>query len=573
MEREEAEKMRLIAKQQEEERQQIQELEKRRLREKMEREEAEKMRLIAKQQEAERQRLKEKQKKEEQERARLEASPLRPKVLDLDSLLRSEQLSKRGDPSTRWKEPTLRPDESYKPAILDLDSFTSAAQHSPSKDLFPVSGIQGVDAAFGARLQPTPERDITWKLPPQTGFTSPVWTTSPQDPWELRPVETSVDKPAAEPRKAANRPSPEQLLLRQEERAQAPQRHRTSFVDDPLLLAPFIGTEAKTGGSPAAAEQIWIPRELQDNRLDVQNHRRSQGSQELNRMRSRSVSRRSAPSSSAVEGSLSRMRRSAHREQDRHSWVQQKQSEDEARETDSQYGTWETGLRTDDSLTPATPSSESNLSPSPRKPTSPHTPGDQFDSDTLDGLPPSSSSESQTLPFPDAPVTLLDTSALRSRAQLGKKLAPRTRPSRAARQNMSAPADGDGGTNEDWLYRDSTEAKVQSKDNDSDSEEPTRGADAGPAVASQPQRIALFPGMDPSALKAQLKKRGDSDNQTEGPAPSPSQLSRSPKSPFLPRAARVLPPAGGKENGEEDSPQWLKELKSKKRLSQYENES
>ncbi|TMS03254.1 RING finger protein 10 [Larimichthys crocea] len=251
--------------------------------------------------------------------------------------------------------------------------------------------------------------------------------------------------------------------------------------------------------------------------------------------------------------------------------VQQKQSEDEARETDSQYGTWETGLRTDDSLTPATPSSESNLSPSPRKPTSPHTPGDQFDSDTLDGLPPSSSSESQTLPFPDAPVTLLDTSALRSRAQLGKKRAPRTRPSRAARQNMSAPADGDGGTNEDWLYRDSTEAKVQSKDNDSDSEEPTRGADAGPAVASQPQRIALFPGMDPSALKAQLKKRGDSDNQTEGP--SPSQLSRSPKSPFLPRAARVLPPAGGKENGEEDSPQWLKELKSKKRLSQYENES
>lgn len=39
-------------------------------------------------------------------------------------------------------------------------------------------------------------------------------------------------------------------------------------------------------------------------------------------MRSRSVSRRSVPSSSAVEGSLSRMRsRSAHREQDRHSWV------------------------------------------------------------------------------------------------------------------------------------------------------------------------------------------------------------------------------------------------------------
>uniref|UniRef100_A0A671U6R1 Trichohyalin-like n=1 Tax=Sparus aurata TaxID=8175 RepID=A0A671U6R1_SPAAU len=117
-----------------------------------------------------------------------------------------------------------------------------------------------------------------------------------------------------------------------------------------------------------------------------------------------------------------------------------------------------------------------------------------------------------------------------------------------------------------------TEAKPERKD-DSDSEETTRGADGGSAVASQPQRVALFPGMDPSALKAQLKKRGESDNQTDGASSSPSQLSRSPKSPFLPRAARVLPPPGGKENGEEDSPQWLKELKSKKRLSQYDNDS
>ncbi len=49
-----------------------------------------------------------------------------------------------------------------------------------------------------------------------------------------------------------------------------------------------------------------------------------------------------------------------------------------------------------------------------------------------------------------------------------------------------------------------TEAKVESKDDDSDSEEQARGADAAPAVASQPQRIALFPGMDPSALKVSL---------------------------------------------------------------------
>ncbi|XP_068559916.1 calponin homology domain-containing protein DDB_G0272472 [Cebidichthys violaceus] len=557
-------------KQAERDKQQLLELEKRRRRESVEREEAEKMRQIAKQQEAERQRLKERQKKEEQETARLESSPLRPRVVDLDSVLRNDSFSRatsqRSDPATRWKEPSARVEASYKPAILDIDSFTSHLHPSPSKDLFPVSGIQGVDAAFGPRSHlHTPDVDVSWRLPQQTsGITSPVWTTSLQDPWELRPVDMPVDKLMAEPRKHTNKLGPEQLLLRQEERLLAPQR--------------------PSGSAPE--EQIWLPREQQpqDGRGEVHSQRRSQGSQELNRMRSRSVSRRSVPSSSVLERSLSRIRsRSAHREQDGNSWVQQKQSdsgEEEGRDsgtpvrdTDSQYGTWEAGLRTDDSLTPATPSSESNLSPSPRKPTSPRTPGDQasqFDSDTLDSLLPSSSSE--PLSFPDAPTVLLDTSALRSRAQLGKKRAPRTRPSRAARQT-AALSEGEEGTTEDWLYTDSTEAKVESKDDDSSSEEPAKEADASPAVSSQPQRVALFPGMDPSALKAQLKKRGDSDNQINGATPSPSQLSRSPKSPFLPRAARVLPPPGGKENGEEDSPQWLKELKSKKRLSQYDNES
>ncbi|XP_029999930.1 titin homolog isoform X5 [Sphaeramia orbicularis] len=579
-------------KQAERERQQILELEKRRLREKMEREEAEKMRHIAKQQEAERQRLKEKQKKEEQERVRLETSSLRPKVVDLDSVLRvdpcSKAASQRGDPSTRWKEPSAKAEQPYRPGVLDLDSFTSQTQLSPARDLFPVSGIQGIEAVTGARAQ----------VPSQTsvGFSSPVWTMSPQDPWELRQVEMSVDKPE-QTRKNAGKPSPEQLLLKQEERHQSAHKRWSGLLDEPLHLALIPGLEAKTYNSPAgvsssfSAEQIWLPREPQpqESRGDAQSHRRSQGSQELNRMRSRSVSRRSAPSSSAIEGSLSRVRsRSAHREQSRHSWVQQKPSvsgEDEGKdsetpvhETDSQYGTWETGLRTDDSLTPATPSSESNLSPSPRKPTPPHTPGEHtslLDPDTVDAVPSSSSSESQPLSFPDAPTTLLDTSALRSRAQLGKKRAPRTRPTRAARQNaaQAALADREEESAEDWLYRDSTEEKAESKNDDSGSADQAKGADASPAVASQPQRVALFPGMDPSALKAQLKKRSDSDNQTDAPAPSPSQISRSPKSPFLPRAARVLPPPGGKENGEEDSPQWLKELKSKKRLSQYENES
>uniref|UniRef100_A0A3Q3KZR6 Tankyrase 1-binding protein C-terminal domain-containing protein n=1 Tax=Mastacembelus armatus TaxID=205130 RepID=A0A3Q3KZR6_9TELE len=325
-------------KQAEIERQQIIELEKRRLREKMEREEAEKMRLVAKQQEAERQRLKEKQKKEEQERAKLESSPLRPQVVDLDSVFRNETVSKATSP------------------------------HSDPSPYSLLHGIQCKSSTFITRLS----------------------------------------------------------------------------------LLPFI--------------------------LQVQQKQRVRGEEEG------------------------------------------KDSETLVHETDSQYGTWETGLRTDDS---------------------------SLCIFSL-GL------------HVQVPTTLLDTSALRSRAQLGKKRAPRTRPSRAVRQSV---AEGATGTDEEWLYRDSTEVKVENKDDDSDSEEQSRVADFSPAVASQPQRIAMFPGMDPSALMAQLKKRGDSDSQVDGSTPSPSQLSRSPKSPFLPRAA------------EENSPQWLKELKSKKRLSQYETES
>ncbi|KAM9393273.1 uncharacterized protein KZ484_004471 [Pholidichthys leucotaenia] len=556
-----------MQKQAEKQRQQIAEIEKQRLREKIEREEAEKMRQIAKQQEAERQRLKER--KEEQEKLKLESSPLRPKVLDLDSVCRNDQFSPslphRSDPATRWKEP-------YKPAILDIDSFTSQTQPSPSKDLFSLSNIQGLDAEFGAKLQPTPERDASWKVPSQTSgvFSSPVWTAPPQDPWELHTAEMSVDQPMAEPKTQSNKLNPEHLT-KHTERLTTPQRPWSAFLDETPHLAPFPVAEINTS-NPADG--------LPGTKGDVRSHKRSQGSRELNRLRSRSVSRRSAPASTAVETSLSRMRsRSAHRDQDRRSWQKQNVGDEEEErdsetpvcETDSQYGTWETGLRTDDSLTPATPSSESNLSPSPKKATPPQTPGDHISqSESGDGLLHSSPSENQQpLVLPVAPTTLLDNSAIRSRAQLAKKRAPRARPSRAARQSAAL-----GGTAEESFFRDSTEAKPETKDSDSDSEEQkSRGADSGHAATAQPQRVALFPGVDPSALKAQLKKRGDSDNQIEGNAASPSQLSRSPKSPFLPRAARVLPPPGGKENGEEASPQWLKELKSKKRLSQYESES
>ncbi|XP_067087347.1 plectin isoform X1 [Osmerus mordax] len=582
-------------------RQQVADLEMQRLREKMERDDAEKMRRVVTQQEVERQRMKDRQKREDQERA--DSSPLRPKVLDLDSVTRDDPFSPNApyssDPSSRWRRPSPRSEEEYRPAILDIDSFRSQAQLSPTKEVYPVAGNQGTERGSGLRSNlNTADREGGVRMAPEgvVRRPSPVRASSQQDPWERRPGEV-VGSPLAgpeAPRKPANKPSLEQLLLRQEERAAAsclvPERRWAAVPGEPQPSAPHPVRDTSLSGSPAGSLDPWSSLEAGPHQLggmETRSQRRSQGSQELNRMRSRSVSRRSTPATSTLEGSLLRMRsRSAHRERGDQDWEAQKQGvggDEEGRdtdtlvhETDSQYGTWETGLRTDDSLTPATPTSEGNLSPSPGKATPPHTLGEQAppsDLDTPDGLSPLQP-EIQQLPFPEASTSLLDSSALRSRAQLSKKRGPRSRPTRAARQSaaLAGLPEGQAGSGEDWRYRDSTEEKVQAKQEDSDSEEQARAADPRPA-ASQPQRVPLFPGMDPFALKAQLKKRGDSDNQTDGLASSPSQLSRSPKSPFLPRASRVLPPAGGKENGEEASPQWLRELKSKKRLSQYDNDS
>ncbi|XP_053724163.1 inner centromere protein A-like isoform X2 [Synchiropus splendidus] len=182
--------------------------------------------------------------------------------------------------------------------------------------------------------------------------------------------------------------------------------------------------------------------------------------------------------------------------------------------------------------------------------------------------------EPEVTPFPEPSVPLLDTSAQRSKASLSRRRS-RKRPSRSQRL-VVAPTE-----NQDWRTCDST--AISSKQRDSDTEDEPSPAKM---VASPPtsQRVPMFPGMSPAALIAQLKKRGPGgteakeDEPEEGreassveeAAPSPSVLSRSPRSAAqMAGAARVLPPIGGKE-GSAASPAWLKELKSKKRLSQHE---
>nr|XP_023852677.1 uncharacterized protein KIAA1671 homolog isoform X2 [Salvelinus alpinus] len=259
-------------------------------------------------------------------------------------------------------------------------------------------------------------------------------------------------------------------------------------------------------------------------------------------------------------------------------------------EPDKQYGGCDTRLseddcrqKTEDQISPVITPDEPD-STSPLEETE-----DQISPVITPDEPDSTSPLEETedpLPFPEISAPLLDTSLLRARAELRKSR--RTRPTRAFRQSSTTIMLEEDPVH-DWRFYDSSD-KLDSLirgDCESDEEQP-RGREVC-SQHSQPQRIALFSGMDPSALKAQLKKRGggggggggagggegvDTDRQMDRLAPSPSQLSRSPKrSSFLPGGSRVLPPVGNKGAGGDKFPSWLRELKSKKRSSQYNSEA
>ncbi|XP_052413430.1 trichohyalin [Carassius gibelio] len=184
--------------------------------------------------------------------------------------------------------------------------------------------------------------------------------------------------------------------------------------------------------------------------------------------------------------------------------------------------------------------------------------------------------ELEPLPLLESVAPLLDSSVFRSKVELGKKRSiKRTRPSRAVRQRAALPALTEG-TQPDWRFCDSTEAKDQcSNGADSESEEePSRDVPCSPAP-SQPKRVPVFPGMDPSALMAQLRRRSaaiETESPTEAQTP-PSVPARSPRTPTMALGPRVLPPVDAKDTRSGSSPSWLLELKSKKRMSQPESEA
>lgn len=167
---------------------------------------------------------------------------------------------------------------------------------------------------------------------------------------------------------------------------------------------------------------------------------------------------------------------------------------------------------------------------------------------------------------------VLDSSALKTRVQLSKKRRCRAPASHSLRRSrgldlenrFSLTEESDNG----WMFKDSTEEKKTMQQEDSEEEDKIQHTPRSSSV--QAQRLPVFPGMDHSVLKAQLRKRQESE--CSGDTGS-AQLFKSPKAQLGTPGSRVLPSSVEKEDrSEEKSPQWLKELKSKKRQSHYENQ-
>lgn len=273
-------------------------------------------------------------------------------------------------------------------------------------------------------------------------------------------------------------------------------------------------------------------------------------------------------------------------------------------EPDSQYGTWSEQRRSGDSFGPESPSSENDAISTRKQPpnsqpsslssqTEPTSLADRCDFskdqrstsldrsstdiDSTDGteLPPPGDAypdgKTTDFSFIDQ-TTILDSSALKNRVQLSKKRrhrAPLSHSLRRSRgleyENRFSLTEESGST---WMFKDSTEEKKPMQQEDSDEEEKTQRS--GRLSSVQAQRLPIFPGMDHSVLKAQLRKRHESESPGE---PSSAQPFKSPKPQLGTPGSRILPSSVEKEErSEEKSPQWLKELKSKKRQSHYENQ-
>ncbi|XP_057269169.1 uncharacterized protein KIAA1671 homolog isoform X1 [Pezoporus wallicus] len=275
-------------------------------------------------------------------------------------------------------------------------------------------------------------------------------------------------------------------------------------------------------------------------------------------------------------------------------------------EPDSQYGTWNNPRHSGDSFVPESPSLENDVISTRKQAPNSHPSSlssqteaaslpdhhdfskDQrstsldrssTDMDSTDGtdLPP----PGDTYPDGKTPdfsfidqTTVLDSSALKTRVQLSKKRRRRAPISHSLRRSRGLEFENRFSLTEEpdntWMFKDSTEEKKTMQQEDSDEEDRVQHPARSPSL--QAQRLPVFPGMDHSVLKAQLRRRQGSESPAEISSAQPFK-SPKPQPQLGAPGSRVLPSSVEKEDrSEEKSPQWLKELKSKKRQSHYENQ-
>ncbi|XP_053445217.1 uncharacterized protein KIAA1671 homolog isoform X4 [Nycticebus coucang] len=273
-------------------------------------------------------------------------------------------------------------------------------------------------------------------------------------------------------------------------------------------------------------------------------------------------------------------------------------------EADSQYGTWTDQRQSRESSAPESP--DSSVTSTQKQPpssrlsslssqTEPTSAGDQYEysrdqqSTSVDRSSTDLESTDGTegpLPLDSCPVkrvddfsfidqtSVLDSSALKTRVQLSKRSRRRAPISHSLRRSRVSESESrfplEEETDNKWMFKDSTEEKSPRKEESDEEEKPSR---AERTPVSHPHRTPVLPGVDPAVLKAQLHKRPEVDSPGEATSWAPQP--KAPKSPFQPGvlSSRVLPSSAEKgKRSEEPSPQWLKELKSKKRQSLYENQ-
>uniref|UniRef100_A0A452IH42 Tankyrase 1-binding protein C-terminal domain-containing protein n=1 Tax=Gopherus agassizii TaxID=38772 RepID=A0A452IH42_9SAUR len=151
-------------------------------------------------------------------------------------------------------------------------------------------------------------------------------------------------------------------------------------------------------------------------------------------------------------------------------------------------------------------------------------------------------------------MEVLDSAIYRSRANLGRKRGHRAPAMRPAGSLGLSEVDA-----ADWMFRDSTEPRtVRWASSDEEVAEEPQSRRARPSPAAKGMKVPLFPGLNPSALKAK---------PTTSKEPH-VQRSKSCKIPGVGGKPLVLPPKPEKSSGSDAaSPHWLQVLKLKKKKS------